>query len=424
MKITYFLVLLCFIYSVKAQDNSHNTPYKNFASPNIKTMRAYVKGNELSYPVIQLNGQDQLVFEFDEIADEANNFSYQIIHCNSNWKRSDLFSDEFMDGFNENPIYDYAFSSNTTVYYVHYKVELPNDEVNLKVSGNYVLRVIENDNRDSTVAMMRFSIYEPVVNIMAEITRPLGAQLKDQGQEVKLTIGHRQLQVDDPFSEVKVIINQNGRPNREVKNIKPVFVRNNELVYSFSGENILMAGNEFRTFDFHNMKQWGLNVDRIAYADTIHHVFLRPDERRSYKRYFWEQEMNGKYVINVADGYDFYKMADYAYVHFTLPFPEPFLDGKVYIYGALTNWKCTPDNVMTYNFEKQIYQGGLLVKQGYHDYIYVKKTTYNGNINETLIEGSHYQTENDYLIYVYYHSFDMRYDRLVGYQVINSKYSN
>ena len=35
-------------------------------------------------------------------------------------------------------------------------------------------------------------------------------------------------------------------------------------------------------------------------------------------------------------------------------------------------------------------------------------------------EGNHYETENDYIILVYYHGTTSRYDKLIGYQIANS----
>ena len=40
------------------------------------------------------------------------------------------------------------------------------------------------------------------------------------------------------------------------------------------------------------------------------------------------------------------------------------------------------------------------------------------HIEET--EGNHYETENDYIILVYFHGTTSRYERLIGYQIANS----
>jgi len=38
----------------------------------------------------------------------------------------------------------------------------------------------------------------------------------------------------------------------------------------------------------------------------------------------------------------------------------------------------------------------------------------------TLFEGSHFETENDYLIFVYYKDIRKRYESLVGFKILNT----
>ncbi|MGD9992522.1 MAG: DUF5103 domain-containing protein [Salinivirgaceae bacterium] len=407
-----------------AQAAQNKTVYSNTTiKPSIKTSRVFVKGNEQSYPAIELNGDGLLHFSFDDLSAEAADYSYQIIHCNADWTVSELFSDEFMDGFNENAIYDYDYSVNTKVSYVHYRVDLPNNEVQFKVSGNYIFRVIESDKPEQTVLMLRFSVYEPLVSVQAEVERPVAADMRNNSQEVRLSITHHQLVINDPFNEVKVVISQNNRPDRTSSDLKPAFVRDNELVYGFSGQPVFSGGNEFYIINFSDIHRGGLNINQLEYVDSMYHVQVKLHERRSYKHYFWEEDMNGKYLINLNSGLDSWKSADYAWVHFDLLMPEPMLSGKLYVYGSFNQWLLLPENELTYNFNTKTYQTKMLLKQGYYNYVFVYSDTYSKTIDESLLEGSHYETENDYLIWVYHRDFSLNYDRLVGYQVINSKYN-
>lgn len=421
LRIRVFIFIIIFSITLIAQ--SQDKEYSNYIySPTIKTLKVNVDGNALSYPAIQLHENTKILLQFDDLVPNASDYYYRIIHCNSDWTTSDLFSDEFMDGFNENPIKDYEYSTNTRVPYINYWVTIPNNDVQLKVSGNYIIEVIDDSDNKNRVLTARFIVYEPLVKISANITQPLGSQIHDNSHEIKLSINHDDITIEDPFSEIKVVINQNNRPDRVIKDIKPVFVQNNELVYNYSGENIISAGNEFRTFAFTNIHKYGINVNDIKFVDTIYHVQLRLDERRSFKKYFNEKEMNGKSIIHTDDSEDAYRSGDYAYVHFLLPIEEPILDGKIYVYGELTEWKLDETNLMEYNFDTKTYEAVLLLKQGYYDYIYIAQNIYTQKIDESVLEGSHYQTENDYLIYVYYRDFAQNYDRIIGYKVANSRY--
>jgi len=146
------------------------------------------------------------------------------------------------------------------------------------------------------------------------------------------------------------------------------------------------------------------------------------NERRSYRKYFWEEDMNGKYLVNLNESEDSWLSADYVYVHFNLAMPEPFLEGNVFVYGSFNNWLRTEKNQMTYNFSNKMYEATVLLKQGYYNYTYAYYNVFTNVLDDAYIEGSHFQTENDYIIAVYYRDFDYKYDRLIGYRVINSKY--
>jgi hypothetical protein len=95
-------------------------------------------------------------------------------------------------------------------------------------------------------------------------------------------------------------------------------------------------------------------------------------------------------------------------------------EGDVYIYGALVDWNLTENNKMTYNFDNRAYEKTLLLKQGYYNYEYVfvrENSTYADNI---FFEGSHYETENDYIIFVYHKDNTIKYEKLIGVKYMNS----
>jgi hypothetical protein len=76
---------------------------------------------------------------------------------------------------------------------------------------------------------------------------------------------------------------------------------------------------------------------------------------------------------------------------------------------------------MKYNYETHTYSASLLVKQGYYNYQYVWVEDGKKLIDETVIEGNHVETENDYYITVYHRDPSMRYDRIIGFRKLSSK---
>ena len=67
---------------------------------------------------------------------------------------------------------------------------------------------------------------------------------------------------------------------------------------------------------------------------------------------------------------------------------------------------------MVYNGVSGIYMCNLLLKQGLYDFIYYMP----GNVkNPTLLEGNHFETNNEYEIIVYYKDQMMNTEVIIGY---------
>jgi hypothetical protein len=124
----------------------------------IKSVQMFREGNELSNPVIELGSDTKLVLKFDDLSEDAKNYSYTLIHCDENWNESFISQSEYLTGFPDNPVTDYAMSFNTTIKFVNYQVRIPNDDCSPKYSGNYALAVLEDENRDNLVLIQRFYV--------------------------------------------------------------------------------------------------------------------------------------------------------------------------------------------------------------------------------------------------------------------------
>jgi hypothetical protein len=394
----------------------------SWCASKVKTLRTYVEGNETAYPVIELGTENQIRIEFDCFDDHYWDIDYQVVHCNSKDQPSELMTDEYMSGFETNRVSDYASSINTTFQYINYRLLLPNDDVKLLVSGNYEVRFFKTGYPDSLIAITHFMVYESIVSVKAEVVRPLGAGVENTSQEIKLTLNYNDFSIQDVFSELQVSILQNNCPLRALSDLKPVFVRDNELVYAYNGENMLPGGNEFRVIDTRSLKYKASSTNVTEYLAPYYHITPRPEESRSFKRYFSDQDINGQYFIYADYAYDYYKAADYAFVHPVLLMAEPLLDGNIYVFGGFNDWQLNDEYKMQYNFNTHQYEGNFLLKQGYYNYIFVSKNNYTGEVDLQRFEGSHDETENNYSIYVFYKGMTDRFQRLVGYRVANSKF--
>ena len=393
--------------------------YKNETyNQQIKTLLCHKIQDELSLPLLNLNAEDQLLVSFDDLDADIKDYYYTIIHCNSDWTASDLMQSEYISGFTDEPITDYEFSFNTLQQYTHYSFSFPTEEMKALLSGNYVFKIFEEGGK--TVAYKRFMILETKVTIEAQVRRATLAEDRKTKHEIDFTIKHPNLVVADPFSDIKVTIKQNNKEDNAITDLTPIFVKNNELVYDYEDDNTFWANNEFRHFDIKSLRFQSDRIKAITYDSTYNHVYLFKDRTRPFDRYSIEPDINGKFLIKSQEGWKSSIEADYAFVHFTLPV-DHISYGDLYILGEFSDWELKEDFKLEYNDEQKQYEGSIYLKQGYYNYHYALNEISTDKVDISFIEGTHYQTRNDYYIYVYYRSVGDRYDRFVGFLKTSSK---
>jgi hypothetical protein len=421
LKLLPFIIITIKSFSGLAIAQENNFIFGNrIYSDDIKTVLFHKEGWELSDPIIELNGGTKLQFSFDELGNQPQTYNYTIIHCNAGWESSGLTDYEYIGGFPDAQIKDYYYSFNTTYDYVHYVLRLPNDEMSPKLSGNYILRVYRDFDRENKVLDRRFYVVEDAIEINAVIKRPGNVEFRNTGQEIDFKILHKGFRINDPYSDVQVVLMQNGRTDNVIAGLKPLFTGNNELDYSYDYENIFPGGNEFRYFDIKSLRYQAEYVASIRFEKPYYHVMLSPGEDKAFKPYYFINDLNGRYYVDVQEGRDKHIEADYVFVHFSLPVEAPLAGEEVYVFGALTDWNLLEPNRMNYNFEKHAYELVLLLKQGYYNFMYAKAAKGSTQAEIGYFEGNHYETENDYSIFVYYSDITLRYQKLIGFNKSNT----
>jgi hypothetical protein len=389
----------------------------------IQTVLFYQLGDQLTDPVIMLHSKNKLMLEFDDMNDESYNFKYTVVHCDRNWNISDLDPIEYIKGNPEGYIEDFEFSLNAVPSYVHYKMIFPNNEMNIKYSGNYLLKVYtDNDDDENVVFTRRFYVVEPKVNIETKIPYySNNLEYTRKKQQIDLTIYTPDLfnyQTDTRFN---VFIKQNGRWDNMVRNLKPTSVLSNRLDFNYPEGIIFDGGNQFRHFDMKDFHYQSMYIRRIINDANGYTVLLHTDFSRAKKQYEKIADIHGRKFIKARNDQETDIEGEYAWVEFTLKIPE-FKNADVYIIGQLNDWLMNETNRMNYDQHFQAYRQKMFLKQGYYDYMYcvVPKGQTKGDI--TLIEGDWWDTLNEYKIYVYYSNLMPAYDRLVGYKEFLSHY--
>lgn len=411
--------------SIEYYQEAHDM-YKDFIfKKNIHTVTLNKPEFELSVPLINLNSDEQLKLSFDDFDGDAKNYKFSFVHCDAYWQPSDILPYQFEKGFDEDYITDYSMSLNTIQKYTHYNLLFPTENMKIVESGNYILKVFVEGNNNDIVLTKRFMVLDEKVSVNGQLKRPTYVEDMDYKQQIDFTINYAGYDIPNPYNDLKVIIQQNGRWDNTLKDLKPRMVQNNMLVYDFQRENVMNGGNEFRRFDIKTLRTRTERVMKIQSDNNskFTHVYLYPDINRSVKTYLTDHDINGKYIIksedNIVRSSDI--ESEYVYVHFTLPYKNPLVDGSLYVLGALVNWDFSNQSKMVYNFNTNAYELVLYLKQGYYNYQYVFLENGKSKGDETFIEGNHYETENDYFIYIYHREQGTSYDKLIGVKALNSR---
>lgn len=388
----------------------------------IKSIRLTNPDWELSYPVIELGQNNQLLLSFDYLHDDNPKFTYKIYHLNCTWTGHDAFFAEYATGFELNLLDNYESSYSALESYQHYQLLFPNSDIQLNISGNYLIEVYKNDSA-SPVFRRRFVVYENTASVGGQVQRDMSTHYGSTSHKIPLTINLHGIQVSDPYSEIVLNVLPNNNWNRKHSNFQPLYIKGNQLVYQDKDENIFDAGNEYRTINIKDISYEAIMVEKIQKINSNYHVKLKPDFSRRYTQYEQHQDLNGHFVIEKSNSFTPNLDADYVFVYFTLKVEQPILTGQVFVYGALSDYTFNQNNVMSYNPSKKQYELRMKLKQGFYDYQYVVTDAYkNYKPDFTQIEGSHWQTQNDYLVYVYYKDFQNGYHRVIGFETLRTDF--
>ena len=437
MRITGYLAFLFFFLSnlLPAQNAGKDDDYVNDQvlkyddytyKPNIKTIQFHEISWEYSPPIIALNGNEQLELSFDDLDGDQKQYTLSFIHCNADWTPSDLMQGEYLTGFFDLNILNFSYAVGTYQKYSHYSIVFPfnNNQQNTQFtkSGNYLMYVYANGDKNDLVLCRRFMVYDNKVNIDATFRQSMGGGSQLNEHHMDFTISSQGYDLTNPYRDLHVVMVQNYRWDNAKTDIKPTFINGNQLVYSLDDASTFKAGNEFRYFDIRSLRFLTERVQSIYRDDKlVNHVVLQKEELRGNKPYLFYNDFNGNFLIKNRESLSNNDVeSDYVFVEFFLPFATPLSTGNIYIMGRLTDWRMNRNSMLTYNTTRMGYEAKLYLKQGYYNYMYVISDDAKKGGDQSMTEGNHWDTENDYYIYVYHRKFGTYYDQLICAKKLNS----
>ncbi len=418
LKWLFFLLFFC----IGTIQISAQASWDQYFSDKIETAQIFPPGDPLGETILILGDEtSKLELHFDLFGAELENMEFTIIHCDADWNISDLMPNEYIDGYTEAYIEDYQFSINTKQPYIHYQLEFPVNNMKILKSGNYILVVYPEDLADEPLFIKRFFVVDPKINLAGNVNRASDPGLRNTHQEVDFEINISALGSLFPAREIRVFIRQNGRWANMVKDIQPLSVSNGVMNFDLEKNNVFEGLNTYRYFDFSSQKYNSEYLDRIDVTGVVDKVYLLPEQVRRFQEFTLGPDFHGRFYIATKDWVNPLVEAEYSDVNFSFHYDAPLIDGDVYVIGELSNWNITPYNKMSYNYETKAYETTLYLKQGFYSYVYGFLPKGGTEADIAFFEGSHFQTQNQYFIFVYYRAPGTTYDQLVGLNILKNK---
>ena len=412
LKKLYTSLIIVFFFSIGfAQVEKEVNP-----AYNIKTV-SFTQNGQNIVPIFQLG--DTFELQFDDLFGNEANYYYQIVHCDYDWKPSQLSINEYLQGFDNQRIQDYTNSYNTLQVYSHYTIQFPNRNTRFLVSGNYMIKIVNEDRE--VVFSRKFIVYETIVTVTAQVKRARNLDVINAKQNMEFTIKSTNITFQSPLSNVKILLLQNGQLNTGITNVKPMYTIGNDLIYKYDTETQFWGGNEFRWFENKDIRSAVNNVARIDSQGGVYNGYLYTDEARANTPYSYNPDYNGNFIVKNLNAENNNIEADYAWIFFTLSAPSFYEKKDIYVNGMFNNYALSPENKMDYNAEKGVYEKAIMLKQGFTNYQYVVADKSGKIDGQKAIDGNFYQTVNDYFTLVYYKENNQRYDRIIGKTVVTSE---
>ena len=419
--VKYIIITICF-FAASVNVAASIVENKDLVyDENIHTVLLHPPSDQLLLPVIRLNSTDKLRLSFDDMSAESYLFRYTFIHCTKDWEISNLDQMDYLDGFFEEDITKYDFSVNTIPPYIHYDLLFPTRDMQIKISGNYILKVyLDSPDDEDVIFTKRFFVVEPIVRVDVDIPYyPKNLEFVRHKQQIDLKLFTPDLFAAEPMKRINVSIQQNGRWDNIKENLKPTSMMLDQLNYDYREGIVFEGGNQYRNFDMKSYWYQSMYIKQIISEADGYDVILHTDYPKTDKPYSANPDIHGKKLIKARTGQNTNTEGEYAWVEFWLKYPK-IKDANIYLLGALNNWQLDEKSKMRYNSHLNMYHGRLFLKQGYYDYLFAVVPDGKMRGSVSVIEGDHWETKNQYSVYVYYREKVPEYDRLVGYLTFNS----
>ena len=255
-------------------------------------------------------------------------------------------------------------SINTTVQYVNYQLLLPNDDVKFKVSGNYVVKVYNEDDRARWCLPPVFSIYGATSHDWRHGQQQHGYR-SEQDTPGRSVSASTIVDIDSPtFGRIENP--RLAKPQRDnvVSNVQPSSILPDPVGLCQQSQSHLQRWRWIPEIWVLSHKYNGMNVDHISFHNPYYHVELYKDINRSKQTYQYDQDQDGRYFPACSSCNNAGTEADYYVVHFASMLPTNWTVLFFWMGILLLTNQLTEENEMDYNRNHQAIREVYLLEAG------------------------------------------------------------
>jgi hypothetical protein len=283
--------------------------------------------------------------------------------------------------------------------------------------------VVYDDNINKPILTRRMMVLDgQQADIKGKVSWAQDLQYRSTKQQIDFTAYTGAYSIRNPATYLHATVLQNGRWDNAIEGLTYRNAKPGEYDFSFDNlnKNVFNGGNEYRTFDIRTLRSPADRITSINFNNRINQTYVMEDLARPWGAYITNTTLKG-YCVHSNRDFSGQNTEDYVLVHFTLRCDFQVGEGDLYVFGELTDWQIDPKAKLTLNSDNNYWECSFYLKQGYFNYIYVFVPKGKGaqKINDTYIEGSHWQTQNNYTILLYLQEEGTSYDKLIGASTIS-----
>jgi hypothetical protein len=392
---------------------------------NIRTVKFHQFGDQISYPIISITGADKLELHFDDMDGDVKYYYYTLEMRNADWTPVQMSYFDYVKGFTQQRINTYRVSAAMLSRYTHYQANMFDKNLMPYKSGNYVLKVFLNGDTSKLAFTRRVMVVDNKFPVAGQVQQPFSQQYFRSHHRLLVQVSTKGFDIRYPNQQVKLFILQNYRWDNALSGIQPTYLKQDFLEFVNEQQMLFPAVKEWRWANLRSFRLLGDRVSSQSNTDSSFDVKIQEEKPRTSLSYFYFNDVNGMYFIETTERVNPLWEAEYGNARFTFipPSGTPYRNRDLYLVGEMTGYGKNEGAKLTWNEEKKAYETSLRLKQGYYDYIYALRDPRGGAFETDQTEGNSWETENRYLILVYYRELGGRYDQLLGINMINSVFN-